>query len=379
MFGNLGSAKLTTKDKKLLQVYDGWVYANVKAIANKVSEIQFKLYQTSYKGGEIVFTEIEQHELLDLLDRWNPFTTTNDAIFQIDSHISLAGDTFIYKERGGGKKINNLFVLDPTKVTVKPGDASVGYIVSEYDYQDNVEGKVIKETYAPEDIIPIKEPNPANPYRGKSVVEAAAQTIDTDTMAGEYNKKFFEKNAIPNSFMTTEQKLNKDQVERIEKKMKRKFGGFRNAYEMAILSGGLDIKQLQSTAKDMEFNLQQTWTRDKIMALFGNTKTSLGITDDVNRANAEATLYSWLKHTIKPRMRRITNSLNEFLVPEYGDNLILGFEEILPEDRGSLVTDVESMVGGAPILTINEARAELDYDNVTDGDVIPTGGTNVSP
>lgn len=366
---------MTSKSEKLLKAYDGWVYANVKAIAQKVSEMEFKLYQAGYTKGELEYKEIDQHEILDLLDRFNPFTTCNDALFMIDSHLLLAGDTFILKERSGGK-VSNLFILDPTKVTVIPGDANEGYIVERYDYKDTVQGKTVTVSYDPNDIIPIKEPNPGNPYRGKSIVEAAAQAIDTDSMAGEWNKNFFKNSAVPQATLETEQRMSREDIDRLERDMRRNFGGHANSNKTMVLTGGLSMKQVSTNQKDMEFRAQQEWTRDKIMALFGNTKTSLGIVEDVNRANAEATMGAWLKNTIKPRMKRIVNSLNEFLIPEYGENLILGFENPVGEDRDAMVDEASTLAGGQggiPLITVNEARELLDYDPIVGGDELSSG------
>lgn len=117
----------------------------------------------------------------------------------------------------------------------------------------------------------------------------------------------------------------------------------------------------------MEFIKQQEWLRDKIMVLFGNTKSILGITDDVNRANAESTILSWKRQTIKPEMKAITDTLNEYFVPRFGGNLILGFKEPVPEDEDAKIDRVVKLKG-ANIITPNEAREMLELDPASDED-----------
>lgn len=355
------------------------MYANTKAIATKLSEMEVELYQTGFSKGEMVFTEVEEHEVLDLLDKPNPFTIGNDFLYVICAHLLLVGDTFILKQRTGSI-VTGLFILDPTKIKVNPGDANDGYIVKSYEYKDTVDGKAVVVTYEPEDIIPIKEPNPGNPYRGKSVVEAAAQAIDTDVMAGEYNKKFFENSAVPQNALTTDQRMSAEDIRRIEKDLKRNYGGVDNSNKTMVLTGGLAFQPVSTTQKDMEFSNQQMWTRDKIMALFGNTKTSLGIVEDVNRANGEASMYAWLKNTVRPHMKRIVNAFNEYLLPEFDEKLLLGFEDPVPDDRDGLVTEANTLVAKAAIITVNEARQMLDYDPIDGGDELPSQpDTNIMP
>ena len=80
------------------------------------------------------------------------------------------------------------------------------------------------------------------------------------------------------------------------------------------------------------------------MVGFGNTKASLGIIDDVNRASHESSITSWLKSTVKPDMEAIVNTLNEYLVPEFGENLVLEFCDPVPEDRTSDITEVKGLI-----------------------------------
>jgi phage portal protein BeeE len=84
---------------------------------------------------------------------------------------------------------------------------------------------------------------------------------------------------------------------------------------MMILSGGLKPSSVGYSNKDLQLIDLLTWYRDKLMVEFGNTPASLGIIEDVNQANANATLAAWKRGTIKPDMDAIVNTLNEFLVP----------------------------------------------------------------
>lgn len=364
--GLFGSSTTTGGvSKNYLDYYSGWVYTNIDVVARAVAKIELKLYQINLKGGKTDYVELEQHPALDLIDRFNDATSKSDGIYLTQTNKDVFGDAFWVVDPTGG-----IFLVRPDKMTVEfSTDKETGQIeVTGYKYEDTVEGEKLSINYELDQVVPFKYPNPSNPVRGKSPIEAGITAIDTDFKAEEFNRRFFINNATPDTVFSTDQRLTDDQVARLESTLKRRFGGVRNAHKAMILSGGLKADQLNLSQRDMEFLKQLQWTRDKIMAIFGNTKVSLGITEDVNRANAEASLYLWLKESIKPRMQQIVDSLNEFYLPIVapGENVIFGFDDPYPEDKAE---DMDMAVKGYnKWLTRNEVREMFGFDAVDGGE-----------
>lgn len=361
---------------KLLEANADWVYRNNDVIAKEVSSIEFELYQVGIKNGELEYTEIDDHPLLTLLDKFNETTTKTDGIYITQSHKKMTGDAFWYLD-GKGSDINNIFLLQPDHVELVLGDFtdSSDRMVEAYKYKATVDGKEVEKTYEPDQIVHIKTPNPNNPYRGYGAVEAAASTIDLDWLTTDLSKKFFQNGAITNFILSTEGKLQEEQLKRLKAEFKSAYGGSKNAFKTMILGGGLKPTTIQANNREMEFLAQLEWYRDKIMVLFGNTKASLGLIDDVNRASHESSMIAWKRNSVKPEMESIVNALNEYLVPRYGDNLILGFCDPIPEDRQAILDEVKLAVE-AKLISRNEARAMLDYDEVPgeEHDAVPIPG-----
>lgn len=367
-FGNQGLSNDKTISTKILQANRGWVYRNNDVIAQEVSKIEFELFTVGLSNGEIVYNEIISHPLLDLLDSWNPETTKNDGIYIVQSHKKLSGDAFLLKIRNG-KRIVALRSIPPDKITLKfkTGTADSPSVIDGYHYQDSVDGKSVDTTYRPEDVIHFKKPNPNNPFRGLGAVEAMADTIDLDNLTTETTKKFFQNGAITNFVLSTESKINDEQLKRLRAEMRADYAGPSNAYKAMILGGGLKPVDISYTNKDLEFLGQLEWYRDKIMYGFGNTKSSMGILEDVNRSTNQSALVEWQRNTIKPDMEAIVATLNEFLVPEFGENLILGFTDPVPEDHSDDIEEVKALypIG---VMTLNEGRELLKLEPVDDGD-----------
>lgn len=360
---------------KILQANRGWVYRNNDAIAQEVSKIEFELFTVGLSGGEIVYNEVVSHPLLDLLDKPNPETTKADAMYVIQSHKKLAGDAFWLKIRNG-KQVVALRSLPPDKIilNLKTPTETDPTAIDSYQYKDTIGGNRIDVTYKPEDIIHFKKPNPNNAFRGLGAVEALAETIDLDNLTSETTKKFFQNGAITNFVLSTDTKINDDQLKRLKAELKAQYTGASKAYQTMILGGGLKPVDVSYSNKDQEFLGQLEWYRDKIMYGFGNTKASLGMIDDVNRASHEGSIIEWQRNTVKPDMQSIVATLNEFLVPEFGKNLVLGFCDPVPEDRSDDIEEVKALypVG---IITLDEAREAIGLDPVEDG----TGDQFYSP
>lgn len=369
----------TTVSTKVLLANKGWVYRNNDAIAKEISKIDFELFTIGISGGEIVYNQIMTHPLLDLLDHPNPETTKSDAVYTLQSHRKLSGDAFWVKIRRNGGTVS-LRTLPPDKITLnlRPPTPEQPIAVESYSYRDTIAGEKIDVVYAPEDIIHFKTPNPSNPFRGYGAVEAAAETIDLDNLTSETTKKFFQNGAITNFVLSTESKINDDQLKRLQAELRAQYGGASKAYQTMILSGGLKPVDVSYSNKDQEFLGQLEWYRDKIMYLFGNTKASLGMIEDVNRSSHAGSIIEWQRNTVLPDMKALVDTLNLTLVPEFGKNLVLGFKDPVPDDRSDDIIEVQALypIG---VLTLNESRELLGLDPLPDGDQTYTPAVPVVP
>lgn len=351
--------------RQLLDQYVSWAFANITAIAEAVADINWKLYKLKRGKSEEELDEVTEHPVLDLLYRVNDHTTKWDLVFTWVVNMLSMGEAawYLVGRKSPTTEPTEIWSIRPDYLKIIPGDLANNEFVARYEYQIPGQKTV---TFAPWEILFFKYPHPTNAYRGYGVLEAASRDIEIDLYANEYNRRFFLNNARPDSVLTTPNKLSEEVVDRLMKMWRSKYGGPENAGSTAVLESGLDVKLLGQTAKDMEFFNQQQWTRDKLMAMFRNTKSILGIVEDVNRSNAEASQYTWTKHNIKPKMQRLTDFLNEFLVPAYGVDLFLSFEDPVPESAEVKLAEYEK--GVDRWITRNEIRMREGLDPVEGGD-----------
>lgn len=360
--------------RRNLDKYISWAYANISVISERVADICFEMYQLSSTGSKEELKEVEDNPALDLLLRVNDFQTKWDLIYTTQHNLLSMGEAawYLIGKFTPDSEPSEIWSLRPDFLEIIPGDLEKNQFIEKYILK--IPGKDPIE-FNPWEILFFKTPHPTNAYRGYGVLEAAMMDVDIDIFANSYNRNFFANQARPDSVLMTDNRLNEEVYERTLKGWQSRYQGSENAGKTAILEQGLKYMQVQPNAKDMDFLEQQKWTRDKIMALFKNTKVILGITDDVNRANAEASEYVWLKHNIRPKMQRIVDYLNEFFIPTYGDNLFLSFEDPLPESTELKLMEYEKAVD--KWLTRNEIRAREGLDPVEGGDLLYMPSTQI--
>lgn len=358
-----GRAAPDMKGPEYLGAYKGWVYSCVNAIAEEVATIELQLQRLTSDG----WVEVPEHLALSTLADVNPFMSSSDLLIATQSFLELEGNAFWYLPRGSvTKKPAEIWLLDPTRTyVVKSASEFIGGYVYKNERGEDV-------PFRREEIIHFKRFNPLNKYRGMGTVQAAALAIDIDTYSATWNRNFFFNSAMPSATLETAGTLTTEQYNRVKAEWDSRYKGVDNAHKLAILQGGLHFNPVSLSQRDMQFLEQRKLSRDEILGIFRVPKTILGITDDVNRANAEATEYVFSKRVIKTRMEFIVDRLNEFYIEMFGEDqkkLKFTYTDPVPQNR-ELVLQANETGLRAGYLTINEVREQEGKPPVNGGNEI---------
>ncbi len=349
---------------KALEVYTGWVYAAIRAIAMDISGMESRLFRRGKEADEELF----EHEILDLLGAPNDYEIGLAIKYVTAAHLEACGNAYWYMEgvETDADRPIALHAMIPSKVKVIVNRDEFPTRIQKYRYTLGARTYEFK----PEQVIHFKYPDPSDPFEGIGTVQSIAQWIDADNYATEFNRRFFLNGARIGGFLESESAYTPEQLEYLKSSFEAAFKGVENAYKVLALPKGTKYEEGGKTQKDMDFANLSTMMRDHIIAGFKVPRTALGITDDVNRANAEATDYVFAARTIKPIMKFLTSYLNEFLVPRYGEDLYLDFKDPVPEDRAAKVGELTKATGGAPWVSVNEARDQEGLEPVEGGDAV---------
>lgn len=344
-----------------LHEYRGWPYACIRAISEEVGNIDLKLMRENKDGTEEV---TDRNDLMDLLHRVNGTMTKANLFKSTSAYLDLTGNAFWYLARDKSKKIAEIWPLRPDYVELVKNE--LGLVIGYKLRTGNKGGADLPFT----DVIHFKEFDPLDTSIGKGVIESARDSITMDNAARVYNRAFFENGAIPDYVfeLDADSTMDEGEMEAFKEAWNSEYGTPGRAHKTGVLQGGMKLRELQRSQKEMDFIETRRFNRDEILAMFRVPRTVLGITDDVNRSNAETTNYVFALRAIKPRMQMIIDTLNEFLVPEYGDDLFLDFVSPVPDD---LTTKGNYYVQGHnKWLSTNDIRRLEGLPPISNGDAI---------
>jgi HK97 family phage portal protein len=358
---------LTPPDRNLegiLRAYGeiGWLHAVVFRIALGCSEVKWTLSDASNREHP---KQIFKHPVLDLLRLVNPFQTSNEFIALDTIYNELVGESFWALNLNALGEPAEIVLPYPHKMSVVP--AKEFPYVKGYVYgtgQDAIPFDV-------NEIIHFKYPSPLNQYRGQSPAQAIGVELDSEQYSSQWIRQFFFNSARPDGVIQFDYNLSDEQFDKLKKQWSEKYKGVYKAHQVALLEGGGKYLQIQNSVKDMDFPNLKLKNRDSILGVYGMPLSVMGISENVNKANAEAGDYTFARWIVKPRLDWKVAKLQEQLIPKFrrSENLVLGFEEVVPETIEQKRDLAESGMR-AGHLTINEARKMQHLDPLPAGDVL---------
>ena len=339
-----------------------WLYSAISVVAQELANIPLKIVSVAANGDE---KEVPNHPALDLIRRPNSVHSGAELRETSAIHQELTGNAYwLVDDRDGRGIPHRLYPLDPSKIKISRDEYGE---IRFYEYTVGV--KTTK--FPPEDVVHFRLPNPRDPHYGASPTKAAAFSIDSDMEAAKWNRNFFKNSAKP-EFLLFLNKMKQDARARFERKWNQKYSGSEKAHKAGIIEdAGAKVHEFGKSQKDMDFVEQGKALRDKIIANYRVPKSLLGLTEEVNRASMEASIYIFARYTILPRIRRTCEKLTIDYLPLFGrsENLKFSFEDPVPENEEAKLSETQNgLVNGW--LTPNEARERHGLGPVRGGDVI---------
>jgi HK97 family phage portal protein len=296
------------------------LYAIVGRIAYSTSEVRWRLFRkrtdarrTLAHEDENDRTELAVHPALDLWNKPNPFYTCQQFTETVQQHQDLTGEQWWIISRNPASPMPlELWPVRPDRMTpvAHPTDFIVGYVYT--DAQN------VQTWYDVNEVIHIKAPNPMDPYRGLGVVQSLLVDLDAGKAAAEWNRNFFGNNASPGGVIEFDKRLSDTEFDEFAARWRENHRGTGNAHRVAMMDNGGKWKDAQLNMRDMQFAELRGLSREIVREAFGMHGHMLGLSEDINRANAEAAEDVFARWMLNPRLNRIKQALNTQLLPLFG-------------------------------------------------------------
>lgn len=341
--------------------------AVVNKIASDLSYVEGKLYEVDEKGDE---REIKSHPFLDFWNSPNPlFEFTSNAIWKLQEiYLLLKGEGYFIIERRTDGTPAELWPV-PTHWVMETPYLNHPFYRVQMSNANSIQVSV-------DDMFVMKTLNPLDPFRrGLGQSEAIADEIEIDEYASKFQKKFFYNDATP-SLLVGMPGSEKEERERFVEIWKNKFAGVNNSHKVAAVDAAVTINKLADNMKDLDMVNGRIFIRDSVLEHFGVPREIMGITENSNRATAEASQYIYAKNVLTPRLSDREKAVNTQLIPYFGNNLVWHYDDIIPHDK-EFEKGVALDGWNNGLLTKDEAREKLSMPETYAGNIYKIQYTDV--
>ncbi len=336
------------------------VYACVNAIAHAISGLDWLLFERRRRGEQ----ELEEHAVLALLARPNPFEGRTFFFSKLAGYLMLAGNSYL--EAVAPNRPNamprELYCLRPDRMRVLP-DVRERIGGFEWEHQG------VRARFRADEVLHTKLFHPTHDWYGLSPIEAAARSVDVDNASLTSNMKFLQNGFRPSGALTVDGNLGDDVFTRLKADVQAQYGGAERSGLPLLLEGGMKWQDMSLSPKDLDYLAGRKMSQLDVCRAYSVPPELVNLKEGTfeNRKEARKALYT---EAVLPVADLLRDELNTWLVPRYGDRLRLDYDrdaiQALQEDRKALWERVRQ----ADSLTVNEKRVAMGYDAIPDGDVV---------
>lgn len=344
---DLGGLNQYTSKWEQISANIGWSYAANTAIADPCAAVKIQLFRRKSDGDR---EEITEHEILDLIDNPNAVHTGEQLRQLHHTYMNFVGEGYIHMIADAGEDFIPSKGKLPGALEVFPAHL-VQFRLGDTYSKSTVKYKQVEYPLA--SVIRDINPDPNDPFKGRSVIAASAAAIDLEEQMKDWDRQLFINGAHPSLVFTANEAMQDDAYKRWEQQFTDKHAGVTNAHKPLLIEGG-DVKTLMFSQQDLEFLESRKWSRDEILAMWRVSPGMLGSVENVNRSNLDAGFYIHALINTVPRVRQFVKQLNTSLVKVYDPMLELDYVNPVPEDAEAKLA--EAKAGVNTWRTIDETR-----------------------
>lgn len=278
------------------------------------TEQQDKNRYTTRDEGSDQRTQVFGNPALTLLNKPNPFMTGFELREISQTYLELTGESYWVVERNPLSSMPiGLWSVRPDRMQPVPDPDTYlkGYIYTAPDGREKVPLTI-------DEVIAVKYPNPLDPYRGLGPVQSVLVDIDAARYGAEWNRNWFINSAEPGGIIQSDDELEDADWQRLMDRWREQHRGVARAHRVAVLEGGLKWIPNSHNARDMDFANLRDQSRDIMREAWRMHKVMVGVSDDVNRANAQTGEEIFSSWGVVPRLDRWKDALDSQYLPLFG-------------------------------------------------------------
>lgn len=244
-------------------------------------------------------------------------------------------------------------------------------MVDHYEVRPYGSGGASRSLVLPADeVIPFKYKNPLSKIDGYSPLMGGAEWVDTSESIDASRWHSFKNGLWPGMVVTLDPSIadpDDTALNRIYAKFDERLRGETKYHRPIIMPSGVQISELTSSPREMDFQQSGDQMRDWQMAIHRVGKTIAGITEEVNYASMVAATANFIMRTIRPKLSYVGQVATEKLARRFDDKLVVYWHDLTPDDPQQTTADL-TQDWNNDALTQDEYRAVRGRPPLPGGD-----------
>ena len=329
------------------------VFGAVRVISETIASLPWMVKQ-DFEGNT---RNAAAHPINQLIHSPNGIMTDFNFRETCQAHLCLHGNAFIAIKRNEAGQPIKLIPVHPDRVQVKVYKDEKFYTIDDG-----------KETFDDTEMIHILGLS-FDGIVGKSVIEAARESIGLGLAADQFGGSFFGNGANVSAVLTHPGRLSDDAYKRLMASWQRRYSGLDNAHKTAILEEGMNLTKVSISPSESQFLETRQFGVVDIARFFRIPLAYLGsLENSSTRANIEEQGIQFQRNTILPWVKRWEAEFNRKLFPNGNDYYIrFNMDGLL---RGDITSRYSSYATARQWgwLSVNDIRKFEGLDNIDNGD-----------
>lgn len=337
----------------------GTLFAIIQLLSTGQAKAQWNMFENTVDNrvryaarsdiGSDMRQQLARHQALKLWNKPNPFHTGYMFRETGWQFMELVGEWYWILNRGPSGKAApiEMWNVRPDRMTPVPDekDFLAGWVYTGPNGED--------VPLTTDEVIQVKYPDPSDPYRGLSAVQALMADIDSAKYTAEWSRNFFLNSATPGGIVQFSKRLSDEEFDEFVMRWRQQHQGVARGHRVGVLEQGAEWIPNTMTMSDMQFADLSKLSRDKIREAYRIHQAMLGNSDDVNRANAqtaEEVHVAWHEVT---RLERTRDILNGFYLPLFGstaEGREFDFEDPTPTSTNEANDELTAKANAAAVL-----------------------------
>ena len=330
------------------------VFGAVRVISETIASLPWEVKQDAGDSTR----SASAHPINKLIHHPNGMMTDFNFREVCQAHLCLHGNAFIAIRRNEAGQPVKLIPVHPDRVEVKVYKDEKFYTIDQG-----------KETFDDTEMIHILGLS-FDGIIGKSVIEAARESIGLGLAADQFGGSFFGNGANVSAVLTHPGKLSDEAYKRLMASWARRYSGLDNAHKTAILEEGMNLQKVSISPQESQFLETRKFGVEDIARFFRIPLAYLGsLENSSTRANIEEQGIQFQRNTILPWVKRWEAEFNRKLFPGQEDYFIrMNMDGLL---RGDISSRYSSYATARQWgwLSVNDIRKHESLDPIDGGNV----------